>query len=121
LGLSPGSPGQFRVVRRRGGDRTLGLPAAEVRYRALPKAHRTDKFEALAKLGLDDAGWSDCPTDWREPFLPAATGEWATYPKLEDFFLDNGSGVMPGTVTQPLSRATAYIPVNSTGAVPVLT
>lgn len=75
---------------------TDGQTPAKVRYRALPKAHRTEKFDALAKLSLDDAEWSDCSTEWREPFLPAATGEWATYPKLEDFFLDNGSGVMPG-------------------------
>lgn len=69
---------------------------AKVRYRALPKGHRTEKFEALSTLTLEDGGWIDCPTGWREPFLPAATGAWATYPRLEDFFLDNSSGVMPG-------------------------
>jgi hypothetical protein len=69
---------------------------ARVRYRALPAAHRSEKFATLAAISLDDDGWTDCPTDWREPFLPAATGDWATYPKLEEFFYDNGSGVMPG-------------------------
>jgi hypothetical protein len=69
---------------------------ATVRYRALPEGHRRDKFDALAALRLDDAGWQACPTEWRAPFLPAATGAWASYPALDDFFVYNGSGVMPG-------------------------
>jgi hypothetical protein len=75
---------------------TDGQTPAKVRYRALPSAHRDEKFKSLAALSLDDEGWVDCPTGWREPFLPEATGEWATYPALEEFFCDNGSGVMPG-------------------------
>ena len=70
-------------------------PAA-VHYRALPAGHRTEKFAALQKLALTDDGWVDCRTGWRDSFLPAATGAWATYPMLEDLFVDNGSGVMPG-------------------------
>ena len=69
---------------------------AKVRWRALPNGHRDEKFEALATLTLGDAGWLDCPTDARAPFLPASTGAWATFPKLEDLFAYNGSGVMPG-------------------------
>ena len=69
---------------------------AKVRWRALPNGHREQKFEALAALTLADAGWLDCPTDGRAPFLPASTGAWATFPKLEDLFAYNGSGVMPG-------------------------
>lgn len=69
---------------------------AVVRYRALPAGHRSDKFAALSAVTLDDANWTLCPSGWREPFLPAATGAWATYPKLETFFVDHGSGVMPG-------------------------
>jgi hypothetical protein len=38
----------------------------------------------------------DCPSGWRDSFLPAATGAWATFPALADFFVYNGSGVMPG-------------------------
>ena len=34
--------------------------------------------------------------EWRAPFLPASKGEWATFPPLEDLFVYNGSGVMPG-------------------------
>ena len=69
---------------------------AQVRYRSLPAGDREEKFAALATLTLDGEGWKDCPTDWRAPFLPAATGGWATYPALDDLFVYNGSGVMPG-------------------------
>ncbi len=62
----------------------------------MPSDVRAVKFDALQKLTLDDDGWTNCPTEWREAFLPAATGAWATYPKLEELFFDNGSGVMPG-------------------------
>ena len=69
---------------------------AKVRFQALPTGHRTAKFSALATLSLNDKAWVDCPTDWRAPFLPASTGAWAQFPALEDFFIYNGSGVMPG-------------------------
>jgi hypothetical protein len=69
---------------------------AKVRFQALPARHRTEKFAALGKLSLSSKAWVDCPTDWRAPFLPASTGAWATYPALEDLFIYNGSGVMPG-------------------------
>ena len=63
---------------------------------ALPAGQREEKFAALGKLSLDSPDWVDCPTGWRDPFLPAATGAWATFPALGDFFIYNGSGVMPG-------------------------
>jgi hypothetical protein len=69
---------------------------ARVRFRALPKGRREEKFEALASLGLNDAGWIDAAAGWREPFLPAAAGVWATFPKLAELVDDAGSGVMPG-------------------------
>jgi len=69
---------------------------AKVRFHALPTGHRTEKFKALGELRLKASEWIDCPTEWRAPFLPASTGAWATYPKLEDLFIYNGSGVMPG-------------------------
>jgi hypothetical protein len=69
---------------------------ARVRFHALPKGRREDKFIALGKLSLGGANWVDCPADWRDPFLPAATGAWATFPALKDFFIYDGSGVMPG-------------------------
>src|ERR1700730_9205816 len=69
---------------------------ARVRFRALPLGTRAEKFAALQTIGLDNAGWVDCSDDWRGPFLPAAVGAWATYPALDDLFIDNGAGVMPG-------------------------
>ncbi|CAN5858007.1 hypothetical protein BH23GEM5_BH23GEM5_16730 [soil metagenome] len=69
---------------------------ATVRFRALPLGHRQSKFDALSGLTLDTEGWVECPTEWRAPFLPESTGAWPTYPALEDLFIYNGSGVMPG-------------------------
>ncbi|MBZ5619405.1 MAG: N-6 DNA methylase [Acidobacteriia bacterium] len=69
---------------------------AKVMFQALPSVHRLDKFKALGALRLDSKAWVGCPSDWRAPFLPASRREWATYPKLEDLFIYNGSGVMPG-------------------------
>jgi hypothetical protein len=82
---------------------------AEVWFRSLPAGHREEKFKALQAIRLDGKGWIACPRpevrqgvdfdnepDWRSPFLPASTGAWSTYPKLEDLFIYNGSGVMPG-------------------------
>ena len=71
---------------------------AVVKYTALPKGKREDKFAALAKLKLRSKSWEDCPTEWRAPFLPAAKGDWATYPELEDLFAYSGSGVQPKRV-----------------------
>lgn len=70
--------------------------AARVRWRSLARGPRDDKFKELNAISLSDDAWSDCPSDWRAPFLPAATQEWGGFPSLEDFFLYNGAGVMPG-------------------------
>jgi hypothetical protein len=83
------------VLAARSKTKTADAPAA-VKYTALPVGKREVKFEALAKLKLESKVWQDCPTDWRAPFLPAATGDWASYPALDDLFAYNGSGVMPG-------------------------
>ena len=69
---------------------------ARVHFHALAKGDRQEKFAALAKLSVHGSEWSKCPTGWREPFLPAATGAWATFPTLKDLFIYDGSGVMPG-------------------------
>ncbi len=69
---------------------------ATVHFRALPKGKREIKFEALKSIHLNDIEWIDCPTDWRAPFLPASHGAWSTFPALENLFVYNGSGVMPG-------------------------
>jgi len=69
---------------------------ANVLFQALPSGHREEKFKALAALTISGKGWDECPSDWRAPFLPASPRAWATYPKLEDLFAYNGSGVMIG-------------------------
>ncbi len=66
---------------------------AKVRFHALPASQRQDKFIALGALRLASKVWIDCPSDWRAPFLPASVGAWASYPRLEDLFAYNGSGV----------------------------
>jgi Type ISP C-terminal specificity domain/N-6 DNA Methylase len=68
----------------------------QVHFHALAKGRREEKFKALAALSLHNTAWVDCAPDWRAPFLPAATGLWAEFPKLEELFVYNGSGVMPG-------------------------
>src|ERR1039458_7493983 len=69
---------------------------ARVRFQVLPAGHRTEKFATLGTLTIGGKAWVDCPTGWRAPFLPASTGAWATYPSLEELFIYNGAGVMPG-------------------------
>jgi hypothetical protein len=69
---------------------------ARVRFRSLPEGTREDKFSAIAAVTLDNAGWIECPNQWRAPFLPESSGEWAGFVALDDFFVYNGSGVMPG-------------------------
>jgi hypothetical protein len=69
---------------------------AKVFFRALLPGRRESKFEALSDIRLDGEGWAECPTGWRTGFLPASTGIWPTFPALADFFVYNGSGVMPG-------------------------
>ncbi|SBW04968.1 putative DNA methyltransferase (fragment) [uncultured Alphaproteobacteria bacterium] len=83
------------VLASRGATCTEDAPA-HVRFRDLPVGRREDKFAALAALSLDDAEWVDCPAGWRAPFLPAAADMWESYPSLDDLFVYNGSGVMPG-------------------------
>ena len=83
------------VLVARSKEKKTVKPAA-VRYTALPAGKREEKFAALAKLKLASKAWQDCSTDWRAPFLPAATGEWGSYPALDELFAYNGSGVMPG-------------------------
>ena len=83
------------VLAARSKQKAADKPAA-VKYTVLPSGKREDKFAALAGLKLESKVWQDCSTDWRAPFLPAATGVWATYPALDELFAYNGSGVMPG-------------------------
>ena len=69
---------------------------ARVRFRALPKGRREEKFKALAALSLDAKDWIDCPSDWRAPFLPQAGGKWADFAPLHSLLDFSGPGVMSG-------------------------
>lgn len=83
------------VMAARTKEKTDGAPAT-VKYTALPAGKREEKFKALEKLKLGSRVWQNCSTDWRSPFLPAASGTWASYPAIDELFAYNGSGVMPG-------------------------
>ena len=69
---------------------------ARVRFTSLPKGSFKEKFVALNELKLDDVKWTDCPSGWRDAFLPVGTGAWASFPALREWFIYDGSGVMPG-------------------------
>ena len=83
------------VLASRSPNTDSAVPAT-VRFRTLPDGHRQVKFDTLGCLTLETDGWVMCPSDWRAPFLPESVGAWSTYPALEDMFIYNGSGVMPG-------------------------
>jgi hypothetical protein len=83
------------VLASRSSQTDVNIPA-EVKFIALPAGHRQQKFEALNTVDTIHGTWIACPKEWRDPFLPASTGAWAAFPKLEDLFVYNGSGVMPG-------------------------
>ena len=68
---------------------------ARVRFRALPKGRREEKFAALAALSLDAKDWIDCPPGWREPFLPEHGEGWASYAPIGNLFEWSSSGVTP--------------------------
>lgn len=54
-------------------------------------------FGLEAKRKLSNPAAIGSPEDQlRAPFLPASTGAWSHFPNLEDLFIYNGSGVMPG-------------------------
>ncbi|MES2723135.1 MAG: type ISP restriction/modification enzyme, partial [Pseudomonadota bacterium] len=69
---------------------------ARVRFRALPLGARADKFTAISLLALGDGEWVDAAKGWRASFLPEAATAWSSYPGLDELFIYDGSGVMPG-------------------------
>jgi hypothetical protein len=72
-----------------------GKPA-KVRFHALAKGRREEKFKELETLTLDGTGWSDCPADWRAPFLPEFVGDWADMVPLDAVLDYCGPGVTGG-------------------------
>ena len=69
--------------------------SATVHFQAVSRGRREEKFTSLTTMKLDSKAWVACPTEERAAFLPKATGAWSMFPKLEDFFVYNGSGVQP--------------------------
>lgn len=69
---------------------------APVRFRSLARGTRDEKFADLRRVKLSGDDWSDCPTEWRAPFLPTGSDRWLSFPGLEDLFRYSGSGTMPG-------------------------
>ena len=66
-------------------------------FTTLPKGQARGKVRGACKAVARRArtGWT-VPVGWRDPFLPAATGAWATFPALNDLFIYDRLGVMPG-------------------------
>ncbi len=83
------------VLASRSPGNNLGLPA-KVRFRGLSKGRRDAKFVELAGISLGGAGWADCGTEWRAPFLPEFAGGWVDFVPIEDVIDDVGLGVMTG-------------------------
>jgi predicted helicase len=69
---------------------------AKVRFRALTKGRREEKFKELEAMSLDSKGWRDCSPDWRASFLPSADGAWSDFASLEQVIGYSGPGVKPG-------------------------
>jgi hypothetical protein len=80
------------AVRRPGGD---DAPAI-VKTRTLSAGDRRDKFTELESITLDDDGWTLASDNPRAPFTAAGDDSWTRHPLLEDLFVYDGSGVMPG-------------------------
>jgi hypothetical protein len=80
------------VMASRSAKSDAGVPA-RVRFHSLAPSHRQEKFKALGALRLKSTVWTECPSEWRAPFLPASAGAWSTFPTLEELFVYNGSGV----------------------------
>lgn len=71
---------------------------AVVRFRSLKVGSREDKFDQLGRIGIDQAGWSECPHAWRSSFLPASSASWGSFVPIDSLLTDCGLGVMPGRV-----------------------
>lgn len=80
------------AVRRPGGS----SEPATTKIRTLTPGERDHKFKELAGMTLDDDGWSPASSAPRAPFAADGDPRWVRHPLLDDLFVYNGSGVMPG-------------------------
>ena len=69
---------------------------ARVRFRAVAKGQRAAKFTELESIVLDSTDWSDCPSEWRAPFLPEFSDIWGSFPAIDQMLGDSGLGSMSG-------------------------
>ena len=76
------------------GPGTRNDVAAVIHHRAV-SGRQQDKFDALAAVALDDGGWADTRTGWGEPFTPAATSDWDSFPAISDLMPWYSPGVFP--------------------------
>src|SRR6185437_16061328 len=83
------------VLASRSANNDTNVPS-KVMFHALSVGHREEKFKELNSLRLANKVWTECPSDWRAPFLPASQGAWGDYPRVEDLFCYSGTGVMSG-------------------------
>lgn len=83
------------VLAARAPGKAQDQPSA-LHFRALPAARREEKFTALTDISLGSDGWLVGPSGWRDAFLPVRGGAWGAFVSLEDCFVSNSSGVMPG-------------------------
>lgn len=80
------------AVRRPGG----GAAPAVVKTRTLTAGERTEKFAELESITLDGDGWTMASDNPRAPFAAVGDRAWTRHPLLDDLFVYDGSGVMPG-------------------------
>jgi hypothetical protein len=80
------------VLAARSPHKSRDVPA-RLRYTTLPEGKRKLKFDALAKLSVNDPDWQAGASGWREPFLPEESGIWATFPALLELFIWSSPGV----------------------------
>ncbi|ORW08545.1 MULTISPECIES: type ISP restriction/modification enzyme [Mycolicibacter] len=65
---------------------------AQIHYTAV-HGPRAEKYDALAKLNVDDMQWHPTRTTWQAPFTPAARSQWDDYPALNDLMPWSSTGV----------------------------
>lgn len=87
-------------------SRDSGREKPAVIHHAVVTGRRTEKYGALAKLGIDGDAWREARTEWQAPFTPAATSDWDEYPALSDVMPWGASGVKP-------NRTWVYAPARS--------
>lgn len=69
---------------------------ASLKFRSVSPGKIEAKYAELAEFRVTDHEWTPGASGWDEPFLPAASTQWASFPRLDELLLWSGSGVMPG-------------------------